>query len=175
MENLDVGDKGLEELSKLEDGQEPSAGPDIFEKLFGKKPEVGYEFTHLSFSFGWRAVCFQWSCKGVGFGEAAFQFKGEEGFDIDHECMGYDFVIALVDEAVRRIDAGQKARKSVQLSYIKRKYYELMHTYFKKTSYPECMGYKEVDSDEGHEQFLKNVMLTFKHYIQPEEKKDEQA
>ncbi len=139
--------------------------PDIFEKLFGKKPEVGYEFTHLSFSFGWRAICFEWSCKGVGFGEYALIFDPEKGFDVDTECMGHDFSLALFDEAIKRIDAGQKAKRWKKLNVIQRKYYEFKHLVLKKTTYPECMGYKEVDSTDDREEFIKNVILTFKYYL----------
>ena len=165
MNKLNVGDKGLEEVSKLEDGQEPSAGPDIFEKLFGKKPEVGYEFTRLSFSIAHRAICFEWSCKGVGFGEYALIFDPEKGFDVDTECMSHEFSLALFAEAIKRIDAGQKATRWKKLSYFHRKWYEFKHLVLKKTDYPECMGYKTVDSTEDREEFIKNVILTFKYYL----------
>lgn len=139
--------------------------PDIFEKLFGKKPEIGYEFVYLNFSIARRAICFEWCCKGVGFGEYALIFDPEKGLRVDTECMGLDFSLALFDEAIKRINAGQKAKHWKKLNWFQAKWYEFKHLVLKKNTYPEDMGYKSVDSDEGREEFIKNIILTFKYHM----------
>lgn len=118
---------------------------DIFEKLFGKKPENGnYIFNHIDYSLGWGAVVISWSCQGIGFGEIAFCFDSEKGLDIDDECMGKQFVLSAISEAEQRIKSGQKA-----IRYI----------------FCEKEGIKYEESKEENELFIKNVILTFKKYI----------
>jgi hypothetical protein len=119
--------------------------PDIFEKLFGKPPESGYEYNYLKFHLGWRAVIIQWGCKGVGFGELVFIFDPERGLQIDHECMGREFTLFTIDEAVRRIENGQK------LEVAKRGLSDLQFEY--------------TESVEENEEFIKNMLLTFRYYI----------
>lgn len=136
----------------------------ILEKLFGKEPVSGYEFRYVSFKICHSAIVFQWSCTGIGFGEHALIFDSEKGFDIDTECMGTEFSHALYDEACRLIDAGQKAKKWKKISTIERKWQEFRYLVLKKPKYPECMGYKEIESQDGNEEFIKNVILAFRSY-----------
>jgi hypothetical protein len=118
---------------------------DIFEKLFGNRPEDGsYIFTSLNYTLGWGGVVLSWSCQGIGFGEIAFIFDSEKGLDIDDECMSKEFVLKAIDEAEERIKKGQKA--SVTL-------------------FCEKEGIRYEESKESNELFIKNVLLTFKKYI----------
>lgn len=120
-------------------------GVDIFEKLFGKKPEKGiFVFNQLDYILGWGALVIRWSCQGIGFGEIAFIFDPEKGLDIDDECMGKEFVLKAIEEAELRIKKGQKSLTIL---------------------FSEKEGIRYGDSKEDNELFIKNVLLTFKKYI----------
>jgi hypothetical protein len=122
-----------------------SQAKNIFEKLFGNKPEDGgFMFNSLDYTLGWCGVVLSWSCQGIGFGQIAFRFDPEKGLDIDDECMSKEFVLKAITEAEDRIKKGQKA--SVTL-------------FCKKE------GIKYEESKENNELFIKNVLLTFKKYI----------
>lgn len=157
----------------VDDGIAPEAEPDIFEKFFGKKPEVGYEFTYLTYKICSSAIVFEWGCKGVGFGEYALIFSPEKGLDLDTECMSDDFGIALLDEAVKRIDNKQKAVTWADINLYEKCRDKVFSWFGKQAGYPQCMGYKQVDSKDGHEEFIKNICLAFKFFLTKEEIKNE--
>lgn len=122
-----------------------SQAKDIFEKLFGNRPEDGsYIFNRLDYSLGWGALVLSWSCQGIGFGEIAFRFDPEKGLDIDDECMSKEFVLKAISEAEDRIKKGQKSVV---------------------TLFCEKEGIKYEESKESNELFIKNVLLTFKKLI----------
>jgi len=87
---------------------------DIFEKLFGKAPETGYEFTSVEVALTDNSVFkgfnIDWSAKGVGFGgmwfgwgvdkESLKDFPAQQGFHLSSECMSDEFVEALLKEAM---------------------------------------------------------------------------
>ena len=91
--------------------EETISAPDIFEKLFGKKPETGYIFTHIRVSVGWRAIIISWGAQGVGFGETTI-FMDKKKINIDTECMGKVFCDAVVAEAVKQMKEKEDSRKS---------------------------------------------------------------
>lgn len=115
----------------------------IFEKLFGQEPESGYIFRGLQFSLGHRAVVISWSCQGIGFGELALIFS-EAGMDMDTECMGNDFVVAALDETIKRIENGQKA-----VTYDFTDDGDMVHK----------------ETLDRNEDFIKSICQTFKFYI----------
>ena len=43
-----------------------------------------------------------WGCKGIGFGEATFLNDKERGLIVETECMGREFLEALMKEFVKR-------------------------------------------------------------------------
>lgn len=146
--------------------------PDIFEKVFGEEPERGYEFRSVSFTIGSRAIVIGWSAKGIGFGELCLIFT-ENGLEVDTEMMNNDFVEAVLDEVITRIDGGQKARKWADISLWEKIKYASWKLIKKEIPYPEVMGYKEVQSKEGREDFIKSICLAFKyHILKYEVKKD---
>ena len=70
---------------------------DIFEELVGDKPENGYEFTSVEVYIGHRAICVNWSAKGIGFGGVDFVYDEDNGLEVHKECMSREFVAALYD------------------------------------------------------------------------------
>ena len=78
---------------------------DKFEKIFGKEPKEGYEFTYTSITCGYRAIVISWSAKGIGFGEFAIILdKDSNTIFADTEHMGKEFCDALVEKACEDFD-----------------------------------------------------------------------
>lgn len=76
---------------------------DIFEKLFGKKPEEGYGFYSVKVIVASRGIVIQWGAKGVGFGEFCMFF--EDGKILaDTEHMGKEFCDHLIMAALDKIE-----------------------------------------------------------------------
>lgn len=96
-----------------------------FEEIFGKEPPTGYLFRHIDFCFGIRSIVISWSAQGLGFGELALGFS-EDGIFLDTEMMDNSFVIACIDESIRRIDSGQKASTSIKLNKTQQVFYETL-------------------------------------------------
>lgn len=91
---------------------------DIFEDLFGKAPEKGYEFTSVDvnvfdyeitpeqhdgdFVGHHKGLVVSWAATGIGFGEITLNIK-EDKIEIDSECMSKEFVKALLEFALPKI------------------------------------------------------------------------
>jgi hypothetical protein len=79
---------------------------DIFEKLFGKAPEEGYEFkdtkVELVDNERFKGFVIKWLASGIGFGEVwvGWDLKGcelsKKGFYSDTEFMSEEFINALI-------------------------------------------------------------------------------
>lgn len=80
---------------------------DIFEKCFGKAPEVGYDFKYVVVGLYWRAIVISWGAAGIGFGEVALVIEDKK-IKIDTECMSKDFCDALIAEAIKKLEEQEK-------------------------------------------------------------------
>jgi len=88
---------------------------DIFEKLFGKAPEEGYEFTSVEVNIidndRFKGFAISWCAKGIGFGEVTLTWGLDEelkeynqyGFHSDTELMSREFVDALMVAAAPKL------------------------------------------------------------------------
>lgn len=90
---------------------------DIWEKVFGKEPKNGFKFVSVAVSLTdnevFKGFNIQWTAKGIGFGEMWFgwgldckelvEYPKQRGFHISTECMGPEFVKALMKEALPQI------------------------------------------------------------------------
>ncbi len=88
-----------------------------WEKAFGKRPETGYEFpeihVHLVDSEDFKGFSIAWLASGIGFGQYFFgwgmdterlkAFPKQRGFYSDSECMGDEFVEALMSAAAPQL------------------------------------------------------------------------
>lgn len=84
-----------------------------FEKAFGKAPKEGYEFTGIDVTMydndDCKGIDIAWSASGVGFGHVMISWGVSEmiknkwpkqyGFHADTECMGREFIEALLHAA----------------------------------------------------------------------------
>lgn len=91
--------------------------PDIFEKAFGKAPKKGFKFVRVEVTLTdnevFKGFNIAWTAKGIGFGEMWFgwgldverlkEYPQQRGFHLSTECMGPDFVKALMKEAMPQI------------------------------------------------------------------------
>lgn len=82
--------------------EEQNKGIDIFEKLFGKEPEVGYDFQRIEVGVYHRAIVISWSAKGIGFGDVNLIIEDKK-IKINTECMSKCFCDALIAEAIKKI------------------------------------------------------------------------
>lgn len=87
------------------------------ERIFGRAPKVGYKFEGVKVELVdndmFKGFYISWSASGVGFGTMFFgwgdkeKLKGyphQQGFHASTECMGEEFVEALMREALPEIN-----------------------------------------------------------------------
>lgn len=77
--------------------------------IFMTEPKT-YEFQYINLDvFGSNhkhhdgGFIIRWGCKGIGFGEATFVNDKERGLIVETECMGKEFLEALMKEFVSRV------------------------------------------------------------------------
>lgn len=120
---------------------------DNFEKIFGKEPESGYDFTYTQITCGWQSVVIKWGARGVGFGQLGIIISEKDGsIFADTECMNKEFCDAVVEKACENLDKDfpHEEDKAIEGSYYSKDRNGLLNSDFVKNLYKQVDWTKSI-------------------------------